>query len=94
MLIWLQLGSAICGLLGAVLWWLSAQRFFTQSKTATLESTIGGDGDRAYNLGDGMLTVDHHSRVALTNAWAAGLSGVAVLLQTVPVVFQLFGVAI
>lgn len=88
----LQIGSVIAGLLAAILWWLSAQTFFAQTKTGDLNSVKGsGTGDKAYDLGDGVLIVEHQSRVARANGLAAIASAVAVLLQAVAMAFTLLG---
>jgi high-affinity Fe2+/Pb2+ permease len=86
----LQWLSVLAGLAAAVLWWLSAQNFFSQSQATGLPSG-GQDGDTAYSFSDGTILIQHNSRVALTNAWAAELSGLAVLLQAIVQALPLAG---
>lgn len=42
-------------------------------------------------LDDGTHRVELKGRVARTNAWAAGLSGLAVFLQSMPMILQIVG---
>ena len=87
----LQWLSVLSGLAAAALWWLSAQSFFSQSKARDLPTSGGSDGDMAYLLDDGTMVIEHNSRVALTNAWAASLSGLAVLFQAIAQTLPLVG---
>ena len=90
LILYLQIGSVLSGLAGAVLWWLSAQAFWGSLETKDPQSISGSrKGDMMIVLPDGTHRVELRGRVALTNAWAAGLSGLAVFLQAVPTILQI-----
>ncbi len=83
----LQALAIVCGLISAFLWWEAARS--SSSNTASLDSSVGGDGDMAMQLGDGKFLVYRFARAARLNAWAAGLTGAAVLFQSVALAFQI-----
>ncbi|WP_193336177.1 hypothetical protein [Devosia beringensis] len=94
MLLLLQGATALTGFAAAVFWWLSAQRFFTQTRLPGGTKPVGGkDGDKAYDLGD-VVIVEHHSRAAWANAWGAVLSGFTVLLQAAPSALAMIGITL
>lgn len=86
---WLSVGF---GLSAAICWWLSAQSFFSQSKHPSWPPPEGtSDHDLSYVLEDGSVIVQRNGRVALANAVAAVLSGLAVLFQALPQALTLLG---
>lgn len=87
--------SLIAGLGSAALWGLSTREYVRLMKVEKLDSSVGKDGDIAYELEDGTILAPVRKNVGdpnTLNAWAAALTALAILLQNSPKLLALFGV--
>lgn len=77
----LEIAATVAGLAAAGLWFRSATLKPVIGRTASAFMNVGGDGDQLIDFGDSQVMWVQNHKVGMMNAWAAGLTGLATVLQ-------------